>query len=74
MSEKLTDAQKRQAEIVAEQEDAQSAHPTPSQKENDAARVGLAEVATVADPVKVEREVEAEKPAAAYKTRDTKAA
>ena len=74
MSEKLTDAQKRQAEIVAEQEDAQSARPTPSQNENDAARLGLGEAVVAADSVKVERDAEAEKPAAGYKTRDSKAA
>jgi len=82
MSEKLTDAQKEQARIVAEQEDAQSAPPYPSQEQNDRAKLALedgaelpekpatTEAAALPD---VEKTVEPEKTAAGYKTRATKA-
>lgn len=71
MSDKLTDAEKRQAEIVAEQEAAQSAPPFPSQDHIDLARLGVEPDAD--EPKLVEKVAEPEKPTATYKTRAAKA-
>lgn len=67
----LADARKRQAEIVAEQEEAQSIQPTPTPEEVDRAKLGL----TDDEPKKSEapktetRTTEAAKPTATYQTR-----
>lgn len=67
----IEDARKRQAEIVAEQEEAQSVPPTPTQEEADRAKLGE-KSKSVKTEVSDEKAEEADK-AGTYKTRASKA-
>lgn len=64
----LAESRKRQAEIVAEQEEAQSVTPTPTQEELDRAKLGLVDD----EEEKKTKAAQADKPAG-YQTRAAKA-
>lgn len=67
----LEEGRRLQAEAVAAQEERDQVQPTPSQDENDRAKLGeVAEVAWASNEAKSET---AEKPSAGYKTRSASA-